>query len=234
MRTGIVAFAFLGCGGAPESQDQNSRYLKSRYDVTGQHGEKGGKLEPQVDHFTSTFRLYGGGQYYCLDKTNGTGNGTPITIWQCNGNGNQQWTFHFGGFVDNYYQIVNPTSGRCLDVPNGKINTPLQLFDCSWGNNANQLWSNSVADTYYQWYGQPYNIVYNYLGWTNLPNYELKYDVLSPECINVYGGNYSNGATVGTYGSETCGFIYAVPLFGVQLAVIGGDNEVWTWDGATW
>ena len=40
----------------------------------------------------------------------GTTNGTPVIIWACNGQTNQQWTVNSNG------SITNVLSGLCLDV----------------------------------------------------------------------------------------------------------------------
>ncbi|WP_245635332.1 RICIN domain-containing protein [Dactylosporangium aurantiacum] len=64
----------------------------------------------------------------CLDATgNGTANGTPIQLWDCNGGGAQQWVPQTDG------SLRNPQSGRCLDSPNGSVSNGarLQLWDCN-------------------------------------------------------------------------------------------------------
>ncbi|RPE27674.1 arabinofuranosidase catalytic domain-containing protein [Kitasatospora cineracea] len=64
----------------------------------------------------------------CLDATgNGTANGTPLQLWDCNGGGAQKWTQQADG------SLLNPQSGRCLDDPNGNTanGTRLQLWDCN-------------------------------------------------------------------------------------------------------
>ena len=80
----------------------------------------------------------------CLDLPNGnTANGTPLHIWQCNGNGlHQSWfvdgagSIHYGG---------NPF--KCIDFPaqdlvNGiPINmTQLQIWDCNGAAGPDQVW----------------------------------------------------------------------------------------------
>ncbi|GAA4835853.1 arabinofuranosidase catalytic domain-containing protein [Kitasatospora terrestris] len=64
----------------------------------------------------------------CLDATgNGTANGTPLQLWDCNGGGAQKWIQQADG------SLLNPQSGRCLDDPNGNTanGTRLQLWDCN-------------------------------------------------------------------------------------------------------
>ena len=72
----------------------------------------------------------------CLDANNaGTANGTLVQLWDCNSTGSQTWVAQANG------ELVNPQSGRCLDVPGGNT-TPgavqLQLYDCNAG--ATQAW----------------------------------------------------------------------------------------------
>ncbi|MFI1096402.1 ricin-type beta-trefoil lectin domain protein [Streptomyces sp. NPDC020917] len=65
----------------------------------------------------------------------GTGNGTPVALSSCTGSAGQVWTHRTDG------TLLNPASGRCLDVPDGTT-TPgavqLQLYDCN--STAAQLW----------------------------------------------------------------------------------------------
>lgn len=70
----------------------------------------------------------------CLDVQGGSAaSGTPIQLWDCNGNGWQTWTYQSGSFVG--------WAGKCLDVRwAGTANgTPVQLWDCN-GTPAQQ-WS---------------------------------------------------------------------------------------------
>ncbi|SHN29719.1 lectin [Actinacidiphila paucisporea] len=74
----------------------------------------------------------------CVEVTGSgaTANGTLIELWDCNGGNNQKWTYNSGTKA-----LVNPQSGRCLDIPNSSTNdgTQLQIFDC---NNTNaQRWN---------------------------------------------------------------------------------------------
>ncbi|AEV83634.1 alpha-L-arabinofuranosidase [Actinoplanes sp. SE50] len=64
----------------------------------------------------------------CLDiNGNGTANGTPVELWDCNGVGGQVWQQQADG------SLRNPQSGRCLDAPNGTTanGTRLQIWDCN-------------------------------------------------------------------------------------------------------
>ncbi|GAA0580282.1 chitobiase/beta-hexosaminidase C-terminal domain-containing protein [Paractinoplanes ferrugineus] len=64
----------------------------------------------------------------CLDVANGgTGSGTPLQLWECNGTGAQQWVQQATG------SLRNPQSGRCVDAPNGATanGTRLQIWDCN-------------------------------------------------------------------------------------------------------
>jgi len=65
----------------------------------------------------------------CLDvRQFGTANGTPVQTWDCTGTSNQQWVFNGNG------SIVNPASGRCLDVRRETGNgdgARLQIWDCT-------------------------------------------------------------------------------------------------------
>ena len=58
---------------------------------------------------------------------------TLIEWWTCNGGANQQWQAVNG-------QLVNPSSGKCLDDPafNTTNGTQLVLWTCNGGSN--QQW----------------------------------------------------------------------------------------------
>jgi hypothetical protein len=74
------------------------------------------------------------GIYKCLDVAGGgTNNGTLVQIWDCNGTVNQTWTPLPNG------NLVNPNSGKCLDVPNGVAGPQLQIWDCV-PTTAHQYW----------------------------------------------------------------------------------------------
>ena len=70
----------------------------------------------------------------CLDITGGgTANSTPVELFTCSGGGNQIWTPVNG-------TLVNPASGRCLDVPGSAGDgVQLDISDCS--GNSNQKWT---------------------------------------------------------------------------------------------
>ncbi|MET9617850.1 RICIN domain-containing protein [Kitasatospora indigofera] len=68
----------------------------------------------------------------CLDASGGgTGPGTPVALWDCNGQANQQWTFASDGTVRGVQ------SGLCLDVTGGATGngTPMELSTCIGGTN---------------------------------------------------------------------------------------------------
>ena len=72
----------------------------------------------------------------CMDTANaGTANGTAVQLYDCNSTGAQTWVAQANG------ELLNPQSGRCLNVPGGNT-TPgavqLQLQDCS--ASAAQTW----------------------------------------------------------------------------------------------
>ncbi len=84
--------------------------------------------------YTSAGELVSGGR--CLDAMRrGTGNGTPVALWRCNGQANQQWRPHPDG------TWTGVASGRCLDVEgqHTAAGTTLQLWDCN--GQANQKWN---------------------------------------------------------------------------------------------
>jgi hypothetical protein len=71
--------------------------------------------------------LIGQGSSRCLDiQKNGTADGTPVQLWDCSGNGNQQWRLTAGA-------MVNPASGKCLDVAGGGTanGTQVRLWTCN-------------------------------------------------------------------------------------------------------
>ena len=59
----------------------------------------------------------------CLDAA-GTGNGSAVQIYACNGQANQQWNVNSNG------TISNVQSGRCLDVWGTGNGQQVQLYDC--------------------------------------------------------------------------------------------------------
>jgi alpha-L-fucosidase len=70
----------------------------------------------------------------CLDIYNGSSDGALLEIWDCNGGWNQQWQ-------PRNEALVNPTSGRCLDVPKSSTTngTQLDIWGCNGGTN--QKWT---------------------------------------------------------------------------------------------
>lgn len=69
----------------------------------------------------------------------GTGNNTPIQLWQFGGGANEQWQpIPLGNGA---FKLVGRGSGRCLDVPGASTanGVQLQLFDCN-GTSA-QAWT---------------------------------------------------------------------------------------------
>jgi hypothetical protein len=63
-------------------------------------------------------------------RGDGTGNGTVIQIFDCNGGDNQKWE---QVNINGVNSFRNPESGRCLDAKTGgtTIGTPIQLYDCN-------------------------------------------------------------------------------------------------------
>ncbi|MFC8452454.1 lectin [Kitasatospora sp. NPDC057223] len=82
----------------------------------------------------STLRILG----KCVEVTGngGTAGGTLVELWDCNGGNNQKWTYSSGTKA-----LVNPQSGRCLDIPGASTTdgTQLEIWDCNGGNN--QRWN---------------------------------------------------------------------------------------------
>jgi len=75
-----------------------------------------------------TLRAFG----KCLDVYGGrSDNGSAVQLYTCNGGGNQRWQATNG-------TLVNPQSGRCLDVP-GADGTQLVIWNCHGG--VNQRWT---------------------------------------------------------------------------------------------
>jgi alpha-galactosidase len=71
----------------------------------------------------------------CLDAPIGAAAGARVTIWDCNGGANQQWTLQSNG------TIRGNQSGLCLDVYNNQTanSTPIVLWTCTGA--ANQQWT---------------------------------------------------------------------------------------------
>ena len=66
----------------------------------------------------------------CMDVTGGaTASGTAVQLWECNGTGAQEWRWR------QQNRLVNPQSGRCLEVAGAGR---LQISDCD--DTAGQVW----------------------------------------------------------------------------------------------
>jgi alpha-galactosidase len=67
---------------------------------------------------------------------NGTGNGAQVQLFTCNGGAAQQWQYRADG------TLLNPQSGRCLDITGGGSadGTKLELWTCG-ANQTNQLFA---------------------------------------------------------------------------------------------
>lgn len=72
----------------------------------------------------------------CADISGGTENHASVVLWSCHGGPNQKWTYNASTKA-----LVNPQSGRCLDIPESsdRDGTQLQIFDCN--STAAQQWS---------------------------------------------------------------------------------------------
>ena len=82
---------------------------------------------------SSTGRLRGVQSGRCLDVPNASqSNGARLTIWDCNGGANQQWT----QTTSNTFQVYG---SKCLEFPAGSgAGTQVQIWDCNGGTN--QQW----------------------------------------------------------------------------------------------
>jgi hypothetical protein len=73
----------------------------------------------------------------CIDVAGGgTADRTPVQLFACNGTGAQKWIFRNG-------QIINPQSGKCLDVDvfdDDPGPTQARIFTCSNIRIHGQLW----------------------------------------------------------------------------------------------
>ncbi len=81
-----------------------------------------------------TTRIQGVGSGRCLDVVEASqANGTPVNIWDCNGQANQQWASTSAGELRVY-------GSKCLDVNNnGTANgTSVLIWDCN--GQSNQKW----------------------------------------------------------------------------------------------
>jgi alpha-galactosidase len=88
----------------------------------------------------STTTLRGAGSGRCLDDPNGsTTNGTQLVIWDCNGGGNQQWTYTGAKQL----QVL----GKCLDAFDNQTapGTKVEIWDCN--GQTNQQWNVNADGT---------------------------------------------------------------------------------------
>jgi hypothetical protein len=94
---------------------------------TGAVGDGGGGAGTTI--------IRGVGSNRCLDVPNSsTANGTQTVIWDCNGGGNQSWTFTAGRQLMVY-------GNKCLDVAGRSTvaGAKVQIWDCTGA--ANQQWN---------------------------------------------------------------------------------------------
>jgi hypothetical protein len=71
----------------------------------------------------------------CIAVRNGNSeSGTPLILWECNGNADQKWSLTSQGYLQGL-------AGKCIAVRNGnsESGTPLILWECN--GNADQKWS---------------------------------------------------------------------------------------------
>jgi len=88
----------------------------------------------------------------CLDLVGGdTSNGTPIWLWDCNGNENQAWTFT----SDSWMIVYQADTSKCIDAGDMSDGKQLQIWDCNgmdqqiWGFDADSstiYLANSAGD----------------------------------------------------------------------------------------
>jgi hypothetical protein len=68
----------------------------------------------------------------CLDVSGGgTAAGTLVQLFDCNGTAAQVWIYQF-------FKLINPRSGKCLDVGNGAPGTQATIQTCT--GNRGQSW----------------------------------------------------------------------------------------------
>ncbi|GAA3343972.1 hypothetical protein GCM10020358_45280 [Amorphoplanes nipponensis] len=100
-------------------------------------GYNGGPLLPWTLQTDGTLTAAG----LCLGVNGGeagTANGVLTVLAKCAGTLDQQWAV--GWDTSNRPRLLNPNSGRCLDVPNSSttVGTQLQLYTCN--NTGAQVW----------------------------------------------------------------------------------------------
>jgi len=84
-------------------------------------------------------RVSGRGDGYCLDNfaSGGGANNSPVGLWTCNGGITEQWRLHVynKGALYNT-NLVNVSSGRCLDYPasaGAAYGWQFNVYDCKSG-----------------------------------------------------------------------------------------------------
>ncbi|MGW2873295.1 ricin-type beta-trefoil lectin domain protein [Kitasatospora sp. NPDC001225] len=117
------------------------------------------------------------GYHACLDVSgNGTANGTPVQMWECNGGDAQKWTY-------NGYKL-QAANGKCLDLEANKTanGTKLQVWDCL--EIPGQRWNMSAGG-----------------GFRHMTDQD---DRSKDVCVDDFSGRTANGSTVAAWacGSE--------------------------------
>ncbi|MFJ3794443.1 ricin-type beta-trefoil lectin domain protein [Kitasatospora sp. NPDC090091] len=117
------------------------------------------------------------GYHACLDvRGNGTANGTPVQMWECNGGDAQKWTY-------NGYKL-RAANGKCLDLAdnNAANGAKLQVWDCL--EIPGQRWHMSASG-----------------GFRHMTDQD---DRSKDVCIDDFNGQTANGSTVTAWacGSE--------------------------------
>jgi len=117
---------------------------------------------------------------YCLGVAGGNvTNGTPIIVWQCNGNSDQSWAAgdqlpYPPGAYSSYRNGTN--ANKCLGVANnsGANGAGLVIWDCLGTSHTDQYWNlQPVGNGCYVWY-----------------------NASSGKVMGVSGGSLSEGASV--------------------------------------
>ena len=173
----VLCAAVLGCAGNASTG--------------GPVGESGAGLSNGAVYNFGTLAHPGA----CMDaRAAGTGNGTQIQEWWCNGSGAQAFAVRDAG--GGAVALVNPSSGRCVDVAaRGTANgTKIQLWDCN-GTPAQSFWAQPEAN-----------------GFVSFVNTN------SGKCLDVAGANPADGTVVQLY---DCNGTHAQEW---NPAVIGGGG----------
>jgi chitinase len=140
----------------------------------------------------------------CLDINGaGTGDGTNVQEWSCNGTGAQVWRTDDGG-ASGYYKLVNPNSNKCLDVSgNGTADgTNIQLWTCN-GSAAQDFQFVSI-NGYYKIVGRN-----------------------SGKCVDVNGANSANGTNVQLWACNGSGAQNWNPSSTVSGPAAGCNYSTW-------